>query len=403
MSDHVLDRLSAFLDEELPAREQEAVEGHLRGCSACAARLELLRAVDAEARVLAVSVPDGYFDSLPARVRGRLDKSPRRRATPSLPVWTWAAAAALLLAVVTPLTLNRQAGVSPAAPAAYSPAPAAAAKPEQDARSPESAAAATKAGKDITLQDGLLKEESPSVDRQPEFEAKLRMDAGSRSQRPAAPAPLARAPQAAPPPREDRKVQETTVADAEARAMAPPSTRPRPAAPGGPYAQQQAPVQSQATTAFAEAPVEAPAAGAEGASVAASNETARDEGVLKRDAPARQKAAGGSATGRVSSAVGSSDEKVFRLLQEAATPGTLAALRERREAWRSFTRDFPASPRVDEARVRVVETGIEAWRAGGDAADLALTRADAATYLARRDAAQALRVRALVETLPQTP
>jgi hypothetical protein len=397
MSDHVLDRLSAFLDEELPAREQEAVEGHLRSCSACAARLELLRAVDAEARVLTVSVPDGYFDSLPARIRGRLEKSPRRRATPALPVWTWAAAAALLLAVVTPLTLNRRAGVSPAATAAYRPAPDAGVKPEPDAPSPASAAA----GKDITLEDRSVKEESPSVDRQ--LEAKLRVDAGSRTQQPAPPAPPARAPQAGSAPPEDRKVQETVVADAEAPAMAPPSTRPRPAAPGGPYAQQQAPVQSQSTAAFAEAPVEAPAAGAEGASVAASNETARDEGLLKRDAPARQKAAGGSAAGRVSSAVGSSDEKVFRLLQEAATPGTLAALRERREAWRSFTRDFPASPRVDEARVRVVETGIEAWRAGGDAADLALTRADAATYLARRDAAQALRVRALVETLPETP
>src|SRR6185436_18084867 len=130
--------------------------------------------------VLTVSVPDGYFDSLPARIRGRLDKSPRRRATPSLPVWTWAAAAALLLAVVTPLTLNRHPALSPAAPAPSAPPPAAA-KAEQDAPSPESAAAATTAGKDITLQDRSVKEESPSADRQLEVEAKLRMDAGSRS------------------------------------------------------------------------------------------------------------------------------------------------------------------------------------------------------------------------------
>jgi hypothetical protein len=186
-------------------------------------------------------------------------------------------------------------------------------------------------------------------------------------------------------------------------AMGPP--RARKAGPGGPYAQQQAPLQSQSAPAFAEAPVEAPSAAApDAARVGASNEVAEDEGLAKRDSQgAREKAAGGAAAGRVSSAVSSSDEKVFRLLQDAAPPMTLAALRDRREAWRSFTRDFPASPRADEARVRVVETGVAAWRSGGDAADLGRAREDASAYLARRDAVQASRVRALLAELPQTP
>jgi hypothetical protein len=71
--------------------------------------------------------------------------------------------------------------------------------------------------------------------------------------------------------------------------------------------------------------------------------------------------------------------------------------------WRAFTREFPASPRADEARVRVVETGVEAWRVGADSSDLARLREDAAGYLARRDAAQPARVRALLEGLPATP
>src|SRR5262249_44671380 len=159
MSDHVLDHLSAFLDEELPAREHEAVEAHLRGCSACSAHLDLLRAVDGEARMLTVAAPAGYFEALPGRIRGRLEKSPRR-AAPRLPVWSGPVAAALLLAVVPPLTLRRSA-VFPPPPAATYPRPAAA---EADqAQAPAGASS----GKDLGV-----KEESPSTELR--FEAKLR-------------------------------------------------------------------------------------------------------------------------------------------------------------------------------------------------------------------------------------
>jgi hypothetical protein len=53
--------------------------------------------------------------------------------------------------------------------------------------------------------------------------------------------------------------------------------------------------------------------------------------------------------------------------------------------------------------VRVVETGVAAWRSGGDAADLVRAREDGAAYLARRDATQGSRVRSLLDALPSTP
>ena len=49
MHEEWTDRLSDFLDGELPADEQRAVEAHLRGCAACAAVLEDLKRVVARA------------------------------------------------------------------------------------------------------------------------------------------------------------------------------------------------------------------------------------------------------------------------------------------------------------------------------------------------------------------
>jgi hypothetical protein len=95
----------------------------------------------------------------------------------------------------------------------------------------------------------------------------------------------------------------------------------------------------------------------------------------------------------------SSGEASFQRLTTAVSR-TLPGLRERREAWREFSHEFPNGPRADEARVRVIETGAEAWRVGADPIDLARVREDAAGYLARGDAAQAARVRAVLESLP---
>jgi Putative zinc-finger len=380
MSDHVLDRLSAFLDEELPAREQATVEGHLRDCSACASHLDLLRSVDAEARALPVPVPDGYFDTLPGRIRGRLEET--RRPDRGIPVWTWALAAALVLGVVTPLTMQRSRLETPGRavtlPSVTHPAP--------------TAAVDTGAVENEVKKDGS--------------EPKLREEIAGADQselRAAAPPPAATA-RLEPP----AKGEADELQDARERSAPAVAPRARPSGPGGTDSQQQASLQGPEATAFAEAPVEAPAAAPPaGERRADAQEVARDEGLVAKrglEAP-RPQGSGGAATaaGRVSSAVASSDEKVFRILHDAMAPATLASLRERREAWRSFTRDFPSSPRADEARVRVIETGAEAWRMGGDSADLSGAREDAAAYLAREDAAQVPRVRAVLEGLPTPP
>jgi hypothetical protein len=403
MSEHVLDRLSAFLDEELPAREQSAVEGHLRDCSACAAHLERLRSVDAMARALPLAAPDGYFDALPGRIRKRLENS-KRPASRGVPVWTWAVAAALVLGVVTPLTMRqdlpmREATLDvPPAPPTY-PAPAAAAP---DPEAGFSARLEIPAPAEARKAQGKLKDDSFA----PQSRKPLPLPLGEEKSvdRPAAAPPAASSmPHEA---RAKKEADELELAHA-GEATAPPAPgvmAARRAEPGGPYAQQQAPL--PAAPAFAEAPVEAPTGGAPssaGERRADRNEAARDE-ELAKESPARSRQLeGAAASGRVSSSLASSDERIFRRLQEATIPTTLAALRERREAWRSFTREYPSSPRADEARVRVVETGAEAWRVGQDPADLARTREDAAAYLARRDAARAAHVRALLETLPPRP
>ncbi len=92
------------------------------------------------------------------------------------------------------------------------------------------------------------------------------------------------------------------------------------------------------------------------------------------------------------------DEQEFsRLVAPAAQ--TVGALRARREAWRTFVRLYPASPRADEARVRLVETGAAVWRLGRDPRDRERVREDAAAYLDGEDAVQKARVRAVLENV----
>ena len=52
MSDVWTDRLSEYLDDELPPGERAALEGHLAQCAECSATLADLRRVVARARAL---------------------------------------------------------------------------------------------------------------------------------------------------------------------------------------------------------------------------------------------------------------------------------------------------------------------------------------------------------------
>jgi anti-sigma factor RsiW len=89
------DKLSEYLDDELPAEERRAVDAHLQACAACAAVLEDLRRVVARARTIEPRPPQG--DLWPG-IAGRIEsiRHPRRFA---FTLGQLAAAAVLLMAV----------------------------------------------------------------------------------------------------------------------------------------------------------------------------------------------------------------------------------------------------------------------------------------------------------------
>ncbi|HVR71343.1 MAG TPA: anti-sigma factor, partial [Vicinamibacteria bacterium] len=103
MSAHVSERMSAYVDRELPPADRAGVDAHLRECPDCARAVEEMRALDALARGQEVQAPEGYFDALPGRLRGRL--APRAHAR--VPPWTLALAAGLAVALLAPLALRR--------------------------------------------------------------------------------------------------------------------------------------------------------------------------------------------------------------------------------------------------------------------------------------------------------
>jgi hypothetical protein len=89
------------------------------------------------------------------------------------------------------------------------------------------------------------------------------------------------------------------------------------------------------------------------------------------------------------------DEEWRRL--QAARPQSVEEWRRLREELRLFADAAPAGPHADAARVRTIEVGYTAWRSGGDAADEAVFRRDAAAYLERgEDAKNKARVRGLL-------
>jgi len=383
MTSHVGDRLSAYLDDELRPLDREAVESHLRACEACAARLEEMAAVDTLARELPVEAPPGYFDSLPGRVRARMSFPARRR--PVVPVWSWAVAAALLLAVVVPRMVfeTRAPSLSDArfqeAPAAAPARPAVPppAEPAKDAAAPTVAATpappaqavggvsgrlarSNEAGRDAERSVGGA--EAPKLRQAPMAETKKAEEGAAdsdlqalakRDQGVSAPRPAAAAPGVAPPPPPQSAPEESVTSQFRADEL-----------------KEQVEVDSATAT--------APAAGG---LAAASPKGAREERRAKR----------------ADKSLAASTSSYASLLSR--TTATAAEARALREEWRAFAESHPTGTEGDEARVRVVELGISAWRLSNDPADKALVRQDAEAYLRRDDAAQGQRVRTLLREI----
>lgn len=120
MTEHVHENLSSYLDGSLPAVERNAVDLHLHSCAECSRHLDELSATDRFLRALPEEeAPPGYYDSLPSRVRIRLEA---RRST-SLRPWLWSVAAALALLAVTPTLVRRLEVPVPSSPATFALAP----------------------------------------------------------------------------------------------------------------------------------------------------------------------------------------------------------------------------------------------------------------------------------------
>jgi hypothetical protein len=179
-------------------------------------------------------------------------------------------------------------------------------------------------------------------------------------------------------------------------------------APEQPPAPQSAPVLAPASAAREQeavaatdqaAPAEAKGAGARSQAAPLAERRA----VRSREtAPQVAAAESGVAQGRVAnSAAGAVAPRLVAMETDwqrlaATRPRTPAEWRRLREEWREFVARDPGGAHADEARVRAIEAGREAWRGGSDPLDEAAFRADAAAYLERDDAAQKERVRRLV-------
>ena len=70
-----------------------------------------------------------------------------------------------------------------------------------------------------------------------------------------------------------------------------------------------------------------------------------------------------------------------------------------RDAWRAYAQDEAAGTRTDEARVRAIEAGAEAWRRGRDESDRERAQRDGRECLERPDARQRERIRGVLRSL----
>lgn len=373
MSIHVRERLGEYLDGEIATEERSAISRHLRECPDCRRLLEEMSAVDDAARSLPAEAPEGYFETFASRVRARLHVAPRRGFRP--PVWSLAVAAALLLAVITPLTLKEH------------PAPAAPSVAERVAEPP------------------ALRDLRPSPDAPPVGQAV------PRTRPPAGGGPAGVF--ASPPSRSGAALQERKDASRNAAPAAPEPEAARAPAP--------APAKAQAAAAPETAKRKAPTAGVatfycDGCDASPSPHLAARENAEELDATSvstsseakpRALAKGRLVPGVVGGTAGTdrlaaAGEARYRMLR-ARTPASAEEARELRREWRAFAESALGAAHADDARVAAIEAAVEAYRFSASPEDRATATADARTYLARSDAPQAERVRTLLDTLSDAP
>jgi hypothetical protein len=371
------ERLAAYLDGELEPLERAAVERELEASEEARRVLAELAALDEMARSLPVEAPEGYFEALPGRVRARLESAGGRRRT--LPAWAWAAAAALAVAALAPLTMSRLEDAAPP-PAAVPPV--------------------TLLGESRSLPEPVTPAAPPRFAQEPAAEPPR----AEPRPRPAAtatpPAPAAQAPS-----RERRR----DAAEAARPGAPSPAASQAPAVPELEAAPRQDRAESLRDASPAPVPPPAPAAAEEAADAAAPEGGARAADVAPRQVASDDRAetevgaqapAAASANAKRSAsglAVGADAERFTGLAERR--PRSAAEARRLREDWRGFLLLYPESALADEARVRTVEAGLEAYRLSGEEADRTIARRDVQAYLRREDAAQPGRVEALLAAL----
>jgi hypothetical protein len=382
VSEHVRERLSPLLDGELPSAERAEVEAHVESCPECAGLLEDLAAVDTLARALPMPAPADGFESFATRVRARIAARPRRR---GLPAWSWAVAAALLLAVVTPMTLIR---LSHQEPTAQQTAQAPAAQPQQPAPS----LPPTTLG-DIPLAEGGRQARSDARARALEDKVSLNRRAADRAYE----TRLEKRKQegavatggAKPEPTADRLSGLGYVGGAPAPAAPPPA--PPPAEETGRLGERESGTDAKKAQTLPPATTTLPGG------LAAARPQARSSPSVAAatPGPARDRDA---AFERAAELQLEADDALDRFL--AAPPfKTVEAARKAREAWRTYVGAQPDGPRADVARVRTIEAGMAAWELSREEPDREVVLRDIAQYLARRDSRQGERVRSLRQRL----
>jgi hypothetical protein len=362
LSAHVgFERISAFLDGELAEAERLEVQGHLEGCPDCADQLVQLIGVDQAARGEGVQAPEGYFEALPDRIRKRL----RQKRRPAVPAWGWAVAAALMLAVMTPLVWRdpfdrwKQPAVLEEKPAHASPVPAPREVPPtfvpgpQDLKKPAPPVAQLQQPRPSPVPPPKPAESEGRAAARERFEEKkdADRDAALRDEGPRGPAGFA-----APP------------APAAAPAVPPPP------APAPAFEEEARPAEKE------EAEPSSAAEGAPGQAAGGSLAKARrkqDDEQERADASKRA---------------------MTTTQSRSSAPRTVADARSTREDWRRRAMQHPEGREGDEARFRLVEASAEAYRLSSDPEDLRILRNDVAAYLAHRDARHPERAREILRS-----